>query len=99
MCEPQQDVRIWTDETQGQIQCLAHHNRKNLLAVGCGNDVFLVDYETCEEGESSWTYKTTLPPPPQLPGSNEFIPSPVARSVFFLTGDRLLVAYLDHGIV
>lgn len=99
MCKPQQDVCIWTDETQDQIHCLAHHSRKNLLAVGCGNDVFLVDYETLKEGKSSWTHRMILPPPPRLPSSNEFLPSPVAHSVCFLKGDRLLVAYLDHGIV
>jgi hypothetical protein len=95
----QKDVRMWTDETPDQIQCLAHHKRKNSLAVGCGNDVLLVDYETSEEGKSSWTRKTTLPSPPRLPGSNGFLPNPIARSISFLKGNRLLVSYLDHGIV
>lgn len=95
----QKDVRMWTDETPDQIQCLAHHKRKNSLAVGCGNDVLLVDYETSEEGKSSWTRKTTLPSPPRLPGSNGFLPNPIARSISFLKGNHLLVSYLDHGIV
>lgn len=66
--------------------------------MGCGNDVFIVEYEVHEEGKSSWTNKVSLPPPPRLPGSNEFLPNPVARSIYFLKGDRILVAYLDHGI-
>ena len=78
---------------------MAHHKGKDLLAVGCGNDVLLVDYTTQEEGKSSWTCKTTLPHPPRLPGSSAFLPGPIARSICFLKGNRLLVAYLDHGIV
>ena len=89
---------MWTKGTYDQIQCIEHHSRKNLLAVGCGNGVFLVNYEI---SKSSWivTSKTSLPPPPRLPGSSGFLPEPVARLISFMKANRLLVAYLDHGIV
>jgi hypothetical protein len=63
--------------------------------------MFLVNYEIPVKGMSSWTvtFKTSLPPPPRPPGFNGFLPNPIARSVIFLKANRLLVAYLDHGIV
>ena len=91
---------MWPHETPDQIQCIVHHNGEDLLAFGCGNDVFVASYEI-PKGTSNWTMtlKTLLPPPPRLPNSNVFLPSPIARSISFLKANQLLVAYLDHGVV
>ncbi|KAF9790781.1 WD40-repeat-containing domain protein [Thelephora terrestris] len=101
MFKSQQDVRISLNETQDKIHCMAHHRRKNLLAVGCGQDVFMINYEIRGEGKSSWvvTSKTSFLPPPRPPGSSGFLSNPLARSISFLKADCLLIAYLDHGIV
>ena len=80
---------------------MVHHNKGNLLAIGCGGDVFVMTYDIRKEGNSSWTVtsKTLLPPPPKFSGFGGFLPSPVARSISFLKANRLLVAYLEHGVV
>ena len=92
-------VNIWTDPTKDQIHCLAHHDSQNILAVGCGNEVSLVTYKLRGETHASWANTKSLPSPPQIPGYNGFLPKPIARSVNFLKRHRLIVAYLDHGVV
>ena len=90
---------MWTDPTKDQIHCLAHHDSQNILAVGCGSDVLLVTYELHGGNGVSWTSTKPLPSPPQLPGYNGFLPKPIARSVSFLKRHKLVVAYLDHGVM
>ena len=90
---------MWTDPTKDQIHCLGHHGSENILAVGCGKDVFLVTYQLRMDNRTSWTSTRSLPSPSRLPGYNGFLSKPIARSVNFLKGHNLVVAYLDHGIM
>ena len=92
---------MWTDPNDDPIRCLAHHSKRDLLAVGCGGTILLAHYNL--HGESSvvgatWTDTWVLPSPPERFGFPE--EEPLSRSVQFLRDkDLLLVSYLSHGIV
>lgn len=95
------EARLWTNSTEGPISFIAHQALRNVLAIGSGEDVFLVHYRIGSSKES-WETKLPVPHPPKRPvsGNEGSFSITGARSAHFLTGNaHLVVVYVDCGVM
>ncbi|KAF9778446.1 WD40-repeat-containing domain protein [Thelephora terrestris] len=84
--------KIWTDTFNGPIKCVTSHPFGKTFAIAHGGDVTLLDQTTI----STWENLRKLPDPPEF---SRNLPSPSVRATHFTRNDRIIVCYLDHGIV
>ncbi|KAF9784455.1 hypothetical protein BJ322DRAFT_1021205 [Thelephora terrestris] len=94
-------IRTWTDTTDGPISCITHSASDSLLAVGSGEDVYLVRYQM-GNSRASWETKLSLPHPlgRQVPGEEGSVLTTRAISAHFLASNtHLVVSYVDRGVV
>ncbi|KAF9786231.1 WD40-repeat-containing domain protein, partial [Thelephora terrestris] len=83
---------VWADTFDGPIHCISINDLGHILAIGHGREVTLLDQRTL----SYWENNRTMPSPPEF---TEGLPAPCPRVLHFMKDGRLVVAYMDHGIV